>query len=175
MMRKRKILPVLVALFLLGTLMTACSKEDKAEDAKAAADTQSSVDTGNVSYDAGDKTVAYKDDKGLSVEAGAEGGVEIPAGYPEDIVPLYPDGTVTLAAKDDDSYTLVIGTDDSFEDAYNYYESHIKFDSVDMKQSLGGYALLAGPAGDYYVNITIGSDVSGQTEQTQIAIAISNE
>jgi hypothetical protein len=164
-----------MVLFLLGTLTTACSKEDKSEEAEAAAETQSTFDPGNVSYDVGDKTVAYEDDEGLSIEAGTEGGVSIPDGYPEDIVPIYPDGTVTLAAKDDDTYTLVIGTDDSFDDAYGYYESHVKFDSVDVQQNMGGYALLAGPAGDYYVNVTVSSDASGQMEQTQIAIVVSDD
>jgi hypothetical protein len=97
----------------------------------------------------GDTEVTYSEEMKDSVE--------VPEGYPGDLVPIYDDSFISTAAKRDDGSFMVMGfTNDSMEQVVNYYEEILKEnETMKMQDASDSYVTMGTIEGITYT-ITLG-------------------
>lgn len=119
-------------------------------------------------------SVEYKiDGEDAEFEVDIEKGVSVPDDYPSDIVPAYPNGSVTLSGKQGDTYTLVIKTDDSVDDIYSFYEENLSLDTLELTQNSSEIAMISGMADELYVSIMVTKNIP-EDGGNLITIAVGN-
>ncbi|HPE15898.1 MAG TPA: hypothetical protein PK597_02970 [Oscillospiraceae bacterium] len=170
----------LCAVGLLFAMLSACSGggSGASSPTPAAASEDPAPASAVISVDSNDETavVHYEGEEGeVDFEVGTAGEVSIPSDYPEDLVPLYPGGKVTLAGVEGGSFMIVASTNDDFDAIYSFFDENIEFDEAELRQNVKGYVLLSGSVGEYYVNVTATENTPGGEEANLITIVVTPE
>ncbi len=166
---KSKKLLLLVLFLILVLIASGCSSEKKIEAGDA-----------EITVKADDETVEItSDDESMKAEINLEEGTELPEGYPEDVVPIYPGSIVvmsqTMNNDDISSYSVSIKQKDEIEKVYAYYKDIIQKGEIAMDLKTQNTYSLAGSLEGYDYGIIIApNDLDGE-EMTMVQIVLTNE
>ena len=141
---KRVLFGMLIIVLIVASI-TGCGGKDDGVD----------VDVNN------DEATIKNDNSEVTYSTDLDHSIDIPDGYPHEVIPIYKDLMVTVAAKHDDGSYVVIGfSEDKLEEVVNFYEKYLADAEVMMKSndsenyiSIGNYkgaayTVSAGPALD---------------------------
>ncbi len=170
---KTKGFSLLVLILMLSAIMflSACSgSSDEASQSTDNEETEINAEDATIKSD-GNKVEYESNDGKTSFEAGTEGSVDLPEGYPSDIVPIYPNGRVTLAGRDGEGYAVAIVTDDSISDVLKYYKENTSLDEV-AEQQTEDMAMIMGTAKGMNVTVMVTANNLYDEGENLISIAM---
>lgn len=168
---KAKKLTFLILILSTFALFSSCSKTEQPkkvqtepaqteavdaskENAADAAEAEITAENATIKRD--ENGIEYESDDGDTVfEVDLNGSADIPEDYPSDIVPIYPNGRVTLAGKEGTGYVVAIITDDSISDIFAYYKKNIVLDQIVGEQNSTEMAMIMGTAKGMSVSLTV--------------------
>jgi len=124
----KKLIGILLLSFLI-ILLTACGSSSE-EAAESANNDESSV---SIEEDSDEMKITGEGSE-TTVTKDMDKSVELPEGYPEDIIPVYDDlFLITAMKRDDGSFAISGGSEDSIESVGNFYEEMLADAEVMMK------------------------------------------
>lgn len=118
----------LISIFLLLLLLTSCGSNNNVENVVSNdVDVEVKKDQTEITTDAGDEIVITSD---------LDKSVEIPDGYPENILPVYKDSKIIAASKNQDNSFLIMGyTKDEFLKVKDFYKETLKDATILMEDA----------------------------------------
>jgi len=146
-------------------LLPACGKtaDEAAETENAANGTVTGTDTG----------AEYESENGdTHFQVDMEKSVDLPEGYPEDLVPVYPNSRVYISEKQGEGFGVGMKSDDSIDDIYTYYEKNLQLDQVLNQFNSNGTAAIMGVIGGKSVMVNILPNNLDGDGKSLISIAI---
>ena len=170
-MKANKLLLAVMIISLAGMLFfSGCSKTS---DTTSMVNAESDESSGDMTIEADEDSVHYESEDGETrVDLELDGSAELPVGYPSDIVPIYPNGTVKLAGVQGSGYVVSVVTDDSIGSVYQYYKDNNNLDAVLSDMPGDDVSMLMGLWGDMNVTIMVSADNMYDEGGTLISIAI---
>ncbi len=112
--------------------------------------------TDTVTVKPGETTIKYTTD--------VRKGVELPAGYPNDIFPVYKDAWVMSAVALDKSYTLVCYSKDSVQDVGAFYEEVLKNSQIIAQTVEADEYTVMGTKGGYTYTVCVTKNMEQDKE-----------
>ena len=147
-MKRNVKLMLFLMLSVVMLLMPACGKatDDKADAENPAAGTVTGTDTG-AEY--------VSEDGNTQFQVDLKDSVDLPEGYPDDIVPVYPKSKVYISEKQGEGFGIGLKSDDSVDDIYTFYQTNLKLDQILNQYSSDGTAAIMGMASGKSVMVNI--------------------
>lgn len=131
------------------------------------------ISTDGMTIKGNENEVQYESDDGAIVyEIDLVNDADLPEDYPSNIVPIYPNGRITLAGKQDTGFIVAIVTDDSISDVYDYYKENIALDIVMGEQNTAEMAMIIGTANGMNVSLTVTVNSLYEGGENLIAVSI---
>ncbi len=121
----KKVVSIILITLLITSFVTGCGNDEKEEE------------NGKVDIEASSDEITMKDGDNESVVAtNLNKSVDLPEGYPEDIVPIYEDSFILAASKNSDESYMVVGlTNDGSDKVAEFYDDILKDAEVIMNYS----------------------------------------
>lgn len=158
--------------FIMLLPAASCGKASETDTTPKDTDQKTEIDVDSDGTGASVESTGEAGDTSFTVDL--KEGVTVPKDYP-DIVPLYPNGMVTLAGKQDETHTVVIQTSDSIDEVNEFYEENLKLDTVEMKQITDGFIMISGTLDGFYISIMTSQGTFEGEDMNLITIAIMPE
>lgn len=115
---------IVMIMLVFSLILVGCSGGAKQDNEEVDVDVKSG----------GDEIVMESDEAEVTVTTDMNKSVDLPDGYPEDILPIYDDLFVSAAVKHEDGSFMVVGmSEDKMEDIVEFYEDIVKDGTVMMK------------------------------------------
>ncbi len=172
---KKKDFSLLVLILMLSAVLflSACSGNSD-EAAQSTDDEKTEINAEDATIKSDGNKVEYESNDGkTSFEVGMEGSVDLPEGYPSDIIPIYPNGRVMLAGKEGEGYAVAIVTDDSISDVIKYYKENTSLDEV-AEQQTEDMAMIMGTADGMNVTVMVTANNLYDGGKNLISIGMGN-
>jgi len=121
----KKVISIVLITLLIASFVVGCGSDNKEEE------------VGKVDVDASSGEITMKDgDNESVVTTNLDKSVDLPEGYPEDIVPIYADSFLLAASKNSDESYMVVGlTNDGFDKVAEFYDNILKDAEIIMNYS----------------------------------------
>lgn len=132
---------------------------------------------GEANLEVDDNSVNIKSEDGDANLSISEEGVDLPEGYPKDVIPII-DGAKVISAMDTSNdnkkmYIIAMGSNKEKKEVYDYYLNIIKDAENLTKIDAGGGYMRTGKLGNYAV--TIGINESDDDYKSTVSISVGEE
>ncbi len=155
----KKLLTIWLVLIMIFSI-TACGKTIKTEDGEISMEdgkVEIQTDDGSTTIEDGKLTIENED--GSSVFEASETGVDLPDGFPEDLVPIIKDSIVLMAsaasAVDDKEFWITVATKTEVADTVDFYKEVMKDAEAKSVMSIEGMDMISGSKEGVYITISI--------------------
>ena len=170
-----KKLPVILLIFIMVFSISACGKTIKTEDGKISMeDGKVEIQTEDGSTTIEEGKITFEDEDGSAVFEASEDGVDLPDGFPEDLVPIIKNSIVLMAsaesAVDDKEFYLTVATKTEVTDTVDFYEEVMKNAEAKSTMSVEGMDMISGSKEGVYITINI---IPSEEEDYKATIIIS--
>ncbi|MDM8533515.1 hypothetical protein QUF55_02320 [Clostridiaceae bacterium HSG29] len=121
----KKIISIMLMILLIASFVTGCGNDKKEEE------------SGKVDIETSGNEMTIKDeDNEMVVSTNLKKSVDLPEGYPDDIVPIYNDLFLMAASKNSDESYMVVGlTNDDYSKVAKFYDNALEDAEVIMNFS----------------------------------------
>ncbi|NCC75035.1 MAG: hypothetical protein EOM08_01215 [Clostridia bacterium] len=170
----------LLLIFLTGSLilaMAACGSGKTPETTPAAQQTTAAAEPA-VTEAAGDATEAETDEDDSASEAvdleisTDDQSVDLPDGYPSDILPVYPDSFVESVVSMDKGFTIIAHSKDDPEKLTAFYQDIMADGTITAESTVDQAYTVFGTLGKYTVQLTVAPEQDLDDYQTTYALML---
>lgn len=127
---------------------SAVNNEDTSDENEASADEDAFDNNSTAADNSVDDKSAPNPDPVSSFEA------TLPAGYPQDVVPILPGARVVYGVKEAGNFAVSIIMEKGYQEVLQYYRSVMQNAAVFMENEINGAFVLTGIKSGYYISLT---------------------
>ncbi len=170
----KKLLIILIVTIMIFSI-TACGPTIKIGDGEVSLkDGKVEVKTEEGTASVKDGEMTYEDKDGNAVFAVNEEGVNLPDGYPENLVPIIDDSMIIMASNQDQEYWLTAITKKDLKDTAEFYKD-VMSDAEDLSTvTAEGMNMITGYKDNFYITISLTPSDENENE-TAVNIWIAKE
>lgn len=127
------------------------------------------TDEGTVKVDGNKVEVTTRDGVKSKLTVDEGGGVSLPEGYPENVVPIMGGGKVIMANKNEDdqkktSFWITVRSEKDPQEIFKFYQEAVKDDTETQKTQMNNDYFVSGVKGEREFTISVTSDGKNQKQ-----------